>query len=266
MIALVLFLLTLMAEAGCDSASLAQEVERAEDAFTSMDRAAFDAAVVNGRTSLDCLTDGLVPTACADWHRVLALEAFLRGDSADVVVAFQAMSSILPGYELSPVIAPPGHELRKLYEESQLVATHGTVELEAPAEGWIAIDGHRGNTAPTGCPFVFQRFANDGSVLQTKYVDVAAPLPIYPIVTSTLVPPSPAAPRRNKALIGTGIALGVVSGAVYGLSAVTRDSYDEAVEVEDEDQIRAMHTATNGLVIASMGTLAVGVTFIVVGF
>lgn len=267
MIALVLFLLTLMAEAGCDSASLAQEVERAEDAFASMDRAAFDTAVVNGRTTLDCLTDGLVPTACADWHRVLALEAFLRGDSADVVAAFHAMSSILPGYELSPVIAPPGHALGRLFEEAKLVAVDGTAELEAPAEGWIAIEGERGSTAPTGRPFVFQRFAEDGSVLQTTYVDVGDPLPVYPTVTSTSVSLAPpAAPKHNKALTGTGIALGVVSGALYGLSAVTRDSYDEAVEVEDEDRIRAMHTATNGLVIASVGTLAVGVTFIAVGF
>ena len=67
-------------------------------------------------------------------------------------------------------------------------------------------------------------------------------------------------------MIGTGIALGVVSGALYGLSAVTRDAYDDAVVNEDIDQIRSMHTATNGLVIASMGTLAVGVTFVAVGF
>jgi len=251
MSALVVVLLTRIAEGGCDSASLAQEVERAEDAFTSMDQEAFDAVVMDGGETLSCMTDQLVPTACADWHRVLALGAFLRSDSADVVQSFQAMLSTTPGYELSPAIAPPGHELRRLFEEAKLVPAHGTVELDAPAKGWIAIDGHRGNTAPTGCPFVFQRFRN-GSVVQTEYHEVGAPLPIYP--------------RLNKALIGTGIALGVVSGALYGISAATRHSYDEAVVAEDEDRIRAMHTATNGLVIASMGTLAVGVTFVAVGF
>ena len=36
--------------------------------------------------------------------------------------------------------------------------------------------------------------------------------------------------------------------------------------VGDVDRIRAMHAATNGLVITSAGTLAVGVTFVAVGF
>lgn len=265
MIAFVLVLLTLESEAGCDSASLAEEVERAEDAFTSMDRTGFDVAVMNGRKTLDCMTDRLVPTACADWHRVLALDAFLRGDSPDVVMSFHAMLNTTPGYELSLQVAPLGHELRRLFEAAKLLSVHGTIELEPPAEGWIAIDGQRGSTAPAGRPFLFQHIA-DGLAQQTKYVDVGDPLPVYPTLTSMLVSSPPEAPRRNRALIGTGIALGVVSGALYGISAATRHSYDEAVAAEDVDRIRAMHTATNGLVIASMGTLAVGVTFVAVGF
>ncbi len=262
----VLVLLTRVAEGGCDSASLAREVERAEDANTSMDRAAFDVAVMDGRETLECVTDQLLPTACADWHRVLALEAFLREDSAEVVMSFHAMLSTTPGYELSPVIAPPGHELRELFEAAKLLAVDETIELEPPAEGWIAIDGRRESTYPPGRPFVFQRFADDGFVLQTEYVDAGAALPVYPTVTSASVSSLPEAPERNKALIGTGIALGVVSGALYGISAATRHSYEEAVVDEDVDRILEMHSATNGLVIASMGTLAVGVTFIAVGF
>src|SRR5688572_26684108 len=88
------------AEAGCDQASLADAISRAELAFTAMDGTGFDTAIADARDAFVCQTDPLTPVLCADWHRVLALDAFLRDDGPDAVLAFHAALNTMPGYDL----------------------------------------------------------------------------------------------------------------------------------------------------------------------
>jgi hypothetical protein len=259
------------AEAGCDQASLTEAISRAEVAFAAMDATAFDTAIADARDAFVCQTDALTPVVCADWHRVLALDAFLRDDGPDAVLAFHAALNTMPGYDLPTSIAPMGHPLRTQFEQAKLLAPGGTFDLPVPSEGWVAIDGQRGQTAPSGRPFVFQRFDDRGHVADTRYVEVGAPMPDYPAQKSqsqsTTPGPRGAGGERHTspALIGTGIALGVVSGALYGAAFVTRSNYDEAVETGNEDGIKGNHAATNGLVIGSIGALGLGLTFVIVG-
>ena len=252
--------------AGCDAPALADAIGRAEVAFTAMDGSAFDAAIADARSSFECQVDPLTPILCADWHRVLALDAFLRDDGSNTVQSFHAALNTTPGYDLPSTIAPQGHPLRDHFEQAKLMAPGGTLDLALPSEGWLAVDGQRSETAPAGRPFVFQRFDDDGSVLETRYVELGAPMPVYPTEGGgNVASEGTVKKKRSGALIGTGIALGVASAAMYGAAFVTRADYDEAVEDGNVDVIEGAHTATNALVIGSIGALGVGATLVIVG-
>lgn len=266
MIALFLFAGGAAAET-CDSPALAGAIGRAEVAFTAMDAPGFDGAMVDARAAFECQTDPLTPILCADWHRVLALDAFLRDDGPDAVLAFHAALNTTPGYDLPTTIAPSGHPLRTQFEQAKLVAPGGTLELSSPEEGWLSVDGQRSQIAPAGRPFVLQRFDDDGHVIETVYVELGAPMPEYPTGQDNQGKVSSAGSgrKRSGALIGTGIALGVASAALYGAAFVTRADYDDAVDAGDVTAIEGAHTATNALVIGSIGALGVGATFVIVG-
>jgi hypothetical protein len=266
MIALLLFAGVSDAETACDSTALAAAIGRAETAFTAMDSTGFDGAMVDARASFDCQTDPLTPILCADYHRVLGLDAFLRDDGPDAVLAFHAALNTTPGYDLPTTIAPAGHPLRTQFEQAKLVAPGGTFDLAPPQEGWLSVDGQRTETAPAGRPFVLQRLDDGGNVVETLYVELGAPIPQYPVAGGGKVASNGTGKKkRSGVLIGTGIALGVASAAMYGAAFVTRADYDQAVIDGNVDTIEGAHTATNGLVIGSIGALAVGATFVIVG-
>jgi hypothetical protein len=264
MIALLLFAGVAGAETDCDPSALAAAIGRAEVAFTAMDSAGFDGAMSDARSSFECQTEPLTPILCADYHRVLGLDAFLRDDGPDAVLAFHAALNTTPGYDLPTTIAPAGHPLRTQFEQAKLAEPGGTLELATPQEGWLAVDGQRTQTAPAGRPFVFQRFDDAGNVVETLYVELGAPIPQYPVEGGGKVA-SNGGKKRSGVLIGTGIALGVASAAMYGAAFVTRADYDDAVETGNVDTIEGAHTATNALVIGSIGALGLGATFVIVG-
>jgi hypothetical protein len=254
------------AEIGCDAPALASAIGRAEVAFAAMDAPGFDAAMADARSSFECQVDPLTPILCADWHRVLALDAFLQDDASNTVQSFHAALNTTPGYDLPATIAPQGHPLRAQFEQAKLMAPGGTLDLEPPSEGWLLVDGQRSTTAPAGRPFVFQRFDAEGSVVETLYVELGAPMPVYPTEGGGKISSEGTVKKkRSGALIGTGIALGVASAAMYGAAFVTRSDYDDAVEDGNVDVIEGAHTATNALVIGSIGALGVGATLVIVG-
>ncbi len=265
MIALMLLAGGAAAQDGCGSAALADAIGRAEVAFTAMDGAGFDTALADARSSFECQTEALTPVLCADWHRVLALDAFLRDEGPDAVLSFHAALSTTPGYDLPTTIAPEGHPLRTQFEQAKLVGAGGTIELPPPSEGWIAVDGQRSQIAPAGRPFVLQRFDDDGTVVSTLYVELGAPMPQYPTEGGGRVASESTGKKRSGVLIGTGIALGVASAAMYGVAFKTRSDYDQGVEDGDVETIEGAHTATNALVIGSIGALGVGATLVIVG-
>ena len=254
------------AAGGCDAPALADAIGRAEVAFAAMDAPGFDGAIADAHSAFECQTDPLTPILCADWHRVLALDAFLRDDGPNAVQEFHAALNTTPGYDLPASIAPSGHPLRTQFEQAKLMAPGGTLDLAPPSEGWLLVDGQRTETAPAGRPFVFQRFDAAGSVVETLYVELGAPMPLYPTEGGgNIASEGKVKKKRSGALIGTGIALGVASAAMYGAAFITRADYDEAVQDGNVDTIEGAHTATNALVIGSIGALGVGATLVIVG-
>src|SRR5262245_56307389 len=109
MIALLVLMSGARAGQGCDAPALADAIGRAEVAFTAMDSPGFDGAIADAHSAFDCQVDPLTPILCADWHRVLALDAFLRDDSPTTVQEFNAALNTTPGYDLPTTIAPAGH-------------------------------------------------------------------------------------------------------------------------------------------------------------
>lgn len=249
------------ARAGCDSRTLLDLVQAAEMAFARMDADTFEDHRVEVDRVLACHTGAMTPIECAAYHRMQAFAAFLAEDTPGAILGFQAALAAMPGYTLPRSIAPEGHPLRDQFEQAALFATGEVTTLPEPATGWIALDGLRTRDAPAARPFVFQRFDKVGTLIETLYVRVGAPLPQYPVA-----PPPPVEPRGGvDPWLASGVALGAVSAGLYGAAFATRGAYDRAVEEGDRDRIVSSKRTTNALVVSSVAVLGGGATLVVVG-
>jgi hypothetical protein len=85
----VQFLLSTAARAECDATTLQQAIDSAETAFVEMDQGGFEAAATRARTTLSCVEDALSPVQVAGFHRMCALEAYLKADHAAATLYFQ---------------------------------------------------------------------------------------------------------------------------------------------------------------------------------
>ncbi|MEQ1508726.1 MAG: hypothetical protein ABMB14_41245 [Myxococcota bacterium] len=264
-----LWWLTRVASAGeCDARGLMEIVGDAELAFVHMDAQTFESAAARLDRALDCQTDALTAIQIASYHKVRALAAFFDADEAATILSFQAALNTMPGYALPLEIAPDGNPLRQQFEKAKLYAPGETFDLSPPADGWLTIDGVRTTAAPASRPFVFQRFGSAGEVQDTDYVAVGSPVPSYPKVAVAVtrdVEPDPPKKKVNGALVGSGIALGAVSAGLYGVAFATRGAYDDAVLAGDEPKIRSNYGTTNGLVLGSGASLALGTSLFLVG-
>ncbi len=260
----------------CDAASLADSIRQAETAFNTMDAISFDQSVARAHVGMACQREPLTPVQCAAYHRLRALEAFLAEDESGTILAFQAVLSTQPGYQLSEAIAPLGHPLRDQLELARQYDTPETFALPPPADGWLQVDGRRSGSAPAGRPFVFQSFASVGTVVHTRYLPVGSPMPVYDVAAPTVVAlPAPVSAKTteprvertgpNMALLGTGIAIGIASVGLYAGAFSARASYDGAVIAGDERRIRSNLTTTNALTIGSLSAAGLGTTLAVAG-
>ncbi len=258
--------LSSIAFAGCDLPSLQQAIEDAETAFSEMEPDQFEGSVFAAAEAMGCMEDTLTPIEAAGYHRLNALSSFFADDSAATKLHFAAVQATQPGYVLSDAIAPEGHPLRENFEAARQFASNDTFALKEPAEGWLNVDGKRTMDAPSGRPFIFQRFEDSGSLAQTAYLAVGRPVPAYPLKEApapVVVAPSGGAKTVLKVV---GIGMGVASAGLYGTALATRGAYNSAVEEGNREKIDATHAAANALTIASIGSLGAGVGVTVTGF
>lgn len=259
------------ARAGCDARAVTDAVARAEVAFVQMNGDTFAGSMAETDTALSCQTEPLSAIQIAAVHRVRALDAFFSGDEPSVVLAFEALLATMPGYELPVDIAPVGHPLRKLFDEARLFSVREVFVLPEPREGWLTIDGRRGIEAPAARPFVFQRFDPTGLVLDTEYVAVGRPVPVYPASTPAAQPLTTQIidePRKRKvsgALVGSGLLLAAAGATAYGLAFPARADYDEAVLQGDKPLIQRAYTQTNVLTGVGIGAVTSGLSLVLVG-
>ncbi len=241
---------------GCDAAALQDAIEDAEGSFSTMDATGFDDALRRARTSIGCAEGALTPVQCAGFHRVLALDAFLRSDEPTAILDFAAMRATQPGYVLPDEIAPEGHPLRDTFGRAAEFDASGTFPLPPVAEGWTNVDGQRSAAAPSGRPFVVQWFDDAGTPRITGHVPVGGRVPAWP---------APAAKKGLSPLVVAGAATAAVGLGAYGAAFGTRASYDRAVAEGDPARTRSLRGTTNALTLSGIGLLAGGGVFVVAG-
>lgn len=249
--------------AECDATALQDAIRDAEGAFASMDATGFDAAIRDARAAVACATEPLTPVQCAGFHRIMALEAFLDRKEDAAVLDFVAVRATQPGYKLPESIAPEGHPLRQLFDQSAEFASSATFPLPPPDGGWLNVDGARADAAPSSRPFVLQYFDPKGTPQLTGYVPVSGALPAYPTRAAPAAKPSGKGGPGPLTWVGLGAA--AVGAGLYGGAFATHGAYDRAVGDGDADRIRSLHGTTNALTLSGLGLLGGGATLVVVG-
>ena len=237
-------------EPGCELSSLRDALDGAEAAFAAMNADSFDRMASRIDGELSCQTRLILPADCAVLHRVNALTSFLLDDEDATIAALRSAQLADPTIKLSSEIAPVGHPLREHFGAARMEANDTMQRLPRPAQGWLSIDGQRSRLAPEDRPFVLQQVGDNGHVLGTTYVAPGETRPDYPA--------RPLGVRPKTVMVGSGVLLGALSAALYGGAFVARSSYNDAVAAGDEERIRNTHRTTNGLVLGSLGTLAIG--------
>jgi hypothetical protein len=198
-------------------------------------------------------------------HRLQGLRYFVLREPEKAITAFGAARSIEPSYRFPESLVPAGNPVLADYGAIDVTAERPTAVV-SPATGHIQFDGRPGTSRPSLFPTIFQRFDDQGVVVDSKYLWPADALPTYDVAKSgaaAIVEPG-TAPRRGAAwpwFAGAGAAA-LASGLMYGLAVEAAGTYrDPRTGYDDLDGLRR---EANGLSIGAIaaGGVAVGATVI----
>ncbi len=210
--------------APCEDPSSAQEfftaISAAESAFAGLDEDGLRGAYSLSREILLCLEGEVEGMMAAAFHRTTAMVAFLEGDRQRVLHEFNRARLLDLEYEIPARVAPEGHPLWLLYQESK---TMGEGQLERgipPAGGWLVVDGVRSGARPLDADVVVQVYATDGKRSETLFLPAGEDMPTWG-VGSVLTREN----IKKPAAIATGVTA-VATGLLYGLSWRSRRIYD----------------------------------------
>ncbi|MBN1335025.1 MAG: hypothetical protein JXB39_03595 [Deltaproteobacteria bacterium] len=283
-----LLLLVLLAPAvACDApatrADLVDALERAEEAWSTLDRMGFDTAWEAARERIDCLVEPILPEEARLVHRIQACAFALARDDAAARAAFASILAVDPTWELPAAMAPPTHRLRIAFEAARSRPRDPRRAVRAPRGGTILVDGLPSGDVPVLRPVIVQALDGDGRVSATGLLEPGAPAPVglEPYVSgpftlhepiSPVEPTLPAqAPRngtlRHPAAVPLLVAAAVstlAAGGLYAGAAVQADRMETGeIPCADLDTARSH---VNGLVVGSgiaalvgMGTGAAGI-------
>lgn len=259
-----MILLSLLAGAAAEcprpvsAQKISQEISLGEAAFQNMDEVEFRRAYEAIQSLVPCVSSPFNAAQATTFWRLSALAAFLDRDDDAVLIAFQSVIAISPGYLLSENIAPMGHPLQDLFE--QALDSQGAIEdvLPAPRSGQVYIDGSAGLAVPLSRPYLFQ------------LTDESEQLVISQVVQAGQRPPGYAAARERSINIPLAVTAGV-SGAIAGgtwLLATSREEtfWDPSTPTGDLEVLQRQAN-TLGTVALSAGvvTLGTGAAAVLVG-
>lgn len=228
-----------------------------EAAFADLDSDALNRALVAGARALTCLTDPVGTKDAAAFHRMIALAAFTRHDLANARAEFHAARRLEPGYVIPESVAPQGHPLTALYEESATADEGELQAVQASAGGWIVVDGVRGSPRPVGVSVILQRFDALGKLESSVYLPAKAPLP------SWATPPK-AVTRKgtHTGFIAGTSAAAVAGGVTYGIALGTKARFMDLEDPVADADLPGLQSRANTLTYASIG---VGVVALALG-
>jgi hypothetical protein len=239
-------------------------------AWEALDAIGVGAASHRAEDVLGCLDESITTIEVAEFFRTSGYAAFLASDFDVARDAFESATALQPSYQVPTRIAGENHPMRMLYEQAKERGSPNTEGLDRPAEGWLTVDGIRANEAPSGRPWVFQRFAADGSVVASALVEHGAvpdyPVWVAPVVAESTTVEADRAPLSRPLLIASA-ATGVAAGIAMGVAGKLRADYRRAPAGEGE--LQGTIGANRGLGYSGIGLGVVagglGVSAVVVG-
>ncbi len=205
-----------------------------ELAFAGMDIDGLVLARDQAAAHLLCVSEPVTAEVAAAFHRLIAMVAFTEQDRDSALAEFHAARRLMPGYQIPEDVAPPGHPLIQLYDESITAAQGDLQPVNPPVNGWVTVDGVRGAPVPSGISTIVQAFESDQTLVETVWHRPGQALPSWgpdPAIATT------AGVGRALSFGGAGASL-VASGALAfsGWRSHCRFWYTDAGFVGDGEE------------------------------
>ena len=241
-------------------------VASGEESFASLDREGLIGSYDLAKIALMCLEVQHTAESSSAFHRLSAMVDFVSGESDMARAEFHRARILQPGYELPPRIAPEGHPLAVLYEDSLLTFTQETLEAGVPpVDGFLIVDGVRGGARSAQADVIVQVYDMTGELIETTWVEAGAILPLWG------PPPSESFANEIKRpmAVASGVSL-LASGVLYAMARNSRARFDSDEWLSEqasnwasdnqgeafpaEDILRDLSSEIDALSYASLGT------------
>lgn len=216
------------------SITLGATLDRAEAAFSDLDTDRFADEMATARKQVPCLDETVAPSLAASLHRFEGLAAFLGGSTERARMAFAGARSLEPAYRFPRTVVPEGNPVLADYEAVDPTEGH-RVEVPAPAEGAVRLDGRIVTERSTAHPVLFQRTDASGAVAASAYLWPSMSMPSYPVASTAAVAPTEGGGRDGKGFAAPGAlglfagagAAAITSGVLYGLARGRQSAFDD---------------------------------------
>ena len=229
-----------------------------ERAFAAMDLPGLTRARRSALEALPCLGDRVTPPVAADFHRMMAMAAFTKGDEQQVLAEFHAARRLDPGRPIPADVAPAGHPLTVLYDAAvdDPNSSRALDPVIPPLGGRAAVDGADNGLRAVGLSAIVQTFDGEGTLLETIFLMPDDPTPAF-----GPLPLEAAQRRRRRVTLGVGAgAAALVGVGLYAGGAVTERQFNDLRVPVDDPELRALRVRNNALLTgaAGAGVLALG--------
>jgi hypothetical protein len=227
-------------------------------------------AVARLDAALPCVVDRLEPTDVAAVHRLRAFGYFVAGDIPTAREAFGAARGADPAWVLDDRLAPPGTQLREVFNTASLDVATEAVPL--PSSTALYVDGIRTAERSIDRPALLQLVSAEGRVLDSVWLPDDQPIPDWSRFAAAVVPQTALGPARDGAQarattagsrsalgwwIGGGVAVAAAAG-MYGWALVDHSAYVDLDSGLNESELSALRSRTNTKVLASGGLGVIG--------
>lgn len=247
-------------------ADLGAIVRDGEASVADLDVDGVSGAVARLDAALPCMVDRLEPIDVAGVHRLRAFGYFVAGDVFMAREAFGAARGADPVWVLDDRLAPPGTQLREVFNTASLDVATEAVTL--PSSTALYVDGIRTAERSIDRPALLQLVSAEGRVLDSVWLTDDQPLPDWSRFAAAVAPQagllssrsgaSQAGPRSAVAWwVSGGVAVAAAAG-LYGWALVDHSAYVDLESGMSESELSTLRSRTNAKVLASSGLGVIG--------
>jgi hypothetical protein len=218
-------------------------------------------AVARIQAALPCVVDRLEPADVAAVHRLRAFGYFVAGDIFTARETFGAARGADPVWVLDDRLAPPGTQLREVFNTASLDVATEVVAL--PSSTALYVDGVRTAERSIDRPALLQLVSAEGRVLDSVWLTDDQPLPDWSRFAAAVVPQAglgqaQAGSRSAVAWwVSGGVAIAAAAG-MYGWALADHAEYVDLGNGMNERELSALRSRTNTKVLASGGLGVIG--------